>query len=163
MTVGTLVARLSARKSESNNTSQNRLPILLLHTSVKAFPALVRTPVPNNFTNPPSVNIFLTNAQCALHYNKDKFSVLARARTRFHLSALEATFIKSLNPLLCKQKEFIYSLKISYNLLKFPLVDCSNVPTRSKLHFQPMTTRLFLSPKPFLIGHCFNQSLFFCI
>jgi len=26
-----------------------------------------------------------------------------------------------------------------------------------------MTTRLFLSPKPFLIGHCFNQSLFFCI
>ena len=30
-----------------------------------------------------------------------------------HLSALEATFIKSLNPLLCKQKEFVYSLKIS--------------------------------------------------
>ena len=26
---------------------------------------------------------------------------------------LEATFIKSLNPLLCKQKEFVYSLKIS--------------------------------------------------
>ena len=50
---------------------------------------------------------------CALHYNKDKFSVLARARTSFHLSALEATFIKSLNPLLCKRKEFVYSLKIS--------------------------------------------------
>jgi len=46
----------------------------------------------------------LDNAQCALHYNKDKFSVLARARTPFHLSAQEATFIKSLNPLLCKQK-----------------------------------------------------------
>ena len=58
----------------------------------------------------------LDNAQCALHYNKDKFSVLARARTSFHLSALEATFIKSLNPLLCKQKEFLYSLKISYTL-----------------------------------------------
>jgi len=35
--------------------------------------------------------------------------VLARARTPFHLSALEATFIKSLNPLLCKQKEYVYS------------------------------------------------------
>ena len=55
----------------------------------------------------------LDNAQCALHYNKDKFSVLARARTSFHLSALEATFTKSLNPLRCKQKEFVYSLKIS--------------------------------------------------
>jgi len=55
----------------------------------------------------------LDNAQCALHYNEDKFSVLARARTSFHLSTLEVTFIKSLNPLLCKQKEFVYSLKIS--------------------------------------------------
>ena len=49
----------------------------------------------------------LDNAQCALHCNKDKFSVLARARTSFHLFALEATLIKSLNPLLCKQKEFV--------------------------------------------------------
>ena len=55
----------------------------------------------------------LDNAECALYYNKDKFSVLARARTSFHLSVLEATFIKSLNPLLCKQKEFVYSFKIS--------------------------------------------------
>ena len=42
-----------------------------------------------------------------------KFSILARGRSSFHLSALEATFIKSLNPFLCKQKEFVYSLKIS--------------------------------------------------
>ena len=55
----------------------------------------------------------LDNAQCALHYSNEKFSILARGRSSFHLSALEATFIKSLNPLLCKQKEFIYSLKIS--------------------------------------------------
>ena len=55
----------------------------------------------------------LGNAQCALHYSNQKFSILARGRSSFHLSALEATFIKSLNPLLCKQKEFVYSLKIS--------------------------------------------------
>ena len=55
----------------------------------------------------------LDNAQCALHYSNEKFSILARGRSSFHLSALEATFIKSLNPLLCKQKEFVYSLKIS--------------------------------------------------
>ena len=53
------------------------------------------------------------NAQCALHYNNKKFSILARGRSSIHLSALEATFIESLNPLLSKQKEFDYSLKIS--------------------------------------------------
>ena len=55
----------------------------------------------------------LDNAQCALHYSNKKFSVLARGRSSFYLSALEVIFIKSLNPLLCKQKEFVYSLKIS--------------------------------------------------
>ena len=55
----------------------------------------------------------LDKAQCALHYSNEKFSILARGRSSFHLSALEATFIKSLNPFLCKQKEFVYSLKIS--------------------------------------------------
>ena len=47
----------------------------------------------------------LDHAQCALHYSNEKFSILARGRSSFHLSSLEATFIKSLNPLLCKQKE----------------------------------------------------------
>ena len=55
----------------------------------------------------------LDNAQCALHYNSDKFFILARDRSSFHISVLEANFIKSLHPLLCKQKEFVYSLKIS--------------------------------------------------
>ena len=55
----------------------------------------------------------LDNAQCALHYSNEKFSIIARGRSSFHLSVLEATFIKFLNPLLCKQKEFVYSLKIS--------------------------------------------------
>ena len=105
------------------------------HTSQR-LEERIKQHIPKSVTNPPTPHIrqsvprpgkdtsprqfhesaigqHLANAQCALHYNKDKFSVLARARTPFHLSALEATFIKSLNPLLCKQKEFIYSLKIS--------------------------------------------------
>ena len=54
----------------------------------------------------------LDNAQCTLHYNKEKFFILARGRS-FHFFVFEVTFIKSLNPLLCKQKKFVYSLKIS--------------------------------------------------
>ena len=37
----------------------------------------------------------LDNPVCASHYNDDKFSILDRGRSLFHLSALEATFIKS--------------------------------------------------------------------
>ena len=97
----------------------------------------IKQHIPKSITNPPTPHIrqslprlrkdtsrrqfhesaigqhLLDNAQCALRYNKDKSSVLARARTSFHLSALEAAFIKSLNSLLCKQKEFVYSVKIS--------------------------------------------------
>ena len=40
------------------------------------------------------------------------FSILAKGRSPFHLSALEATFIKTSNPILCRQKEFVYNLKI---------------------------------------------------
>ena len=45
-------------------------------------------------------------------YSEDKFSTLAKGRSAFHLPALEATFIKSFDPNLCRQKEFVYGLKI---------------------------------------------------
>ena len=102
----------------------------------------------------------LDNAECAFHYSKDKFSVLARAHTSFHLSALEATFIKSLNPLLFKQKEFVYSEDF-LNLLNSPLVDRSNVSARSKLHLQPMTTRLSYLLNPFLLATALTNEISF--
>ena len=54
----------------------------------------------------------LQNPTCTQHYYDSRFSILAQGRSRFHLSALEATFIKTSNPALCRQKEFVYSLKI---------------------------------------------------
>ena len=37
----------------------------------------------------------LQNPDCAAHYHDRQFSILANARTQFHLAALEATFIKT--------------------------------------------------------------------
>ena len=54
----------------------------------------------------------LRNPTCAQHYDDSMFSILAKGRSPFHLSALEATFIKTSNPILCRQKEFVYNLKI---------------------------------------------------
>ena len=51
------------------------------------------------------------------HYfyvNSLKDAPLARGRTSFHLSTLEATYIKTSKPNLCKQKEFVYGLKITH-------------------------------------------------
>ena len=56
----------------------------------------------------------LHNQLCAQNYSDDKFSILAHGRTAFHLLTLEATYIKTSKPNLCKQKEFVYSLKISH-------------------------------------------------
>ena len=54
----------------------------------------------------------LQNPTSAQHYDDSRFSILAQGRLTFHLSALEATFIKTSNRALCLQKEFAYSLKI---------------------------------------------------
>ena len=53
-----------------------------------------------------------TNAECATQYTNDQFSILAKARSMFHLSVLEATYIKIRKPILSRQKKFVYSLQI---------------------------------------------------
>ena len=54
----------------------------------------------------------LQNPDCAARYHDRQFSILAKARTQFHLVALESIFIKTQKPILCWQKEFVYSLQI---------------------------------------------------
>ena len=64
----------------------------------------------------------LQNPTCAREYNDNKFSILSRGRTSFHLFTLEATYIKTSKPNLCKQKEFVYGLKITHQFPLLPLV-----------------------------------------
>ena len=54
----------------------------------------------------------MKNPECATQYSNDQFSILAKARSIFHLSVLEATYIKIRKPILCRQKKFVYSLQI---------------------------------------------------
>ena len=51
-------------------------------------------------------SIFLDDTQCALCYSDNRFFIEVRDRFAFRLFALKATFIKSLNPILCKQNDF---------------------------------------------------------
>ena len=52
----------------------------------------------------------VTNAECAKTYTADNFRIIGQGRSSFHLSVLESVYIKTQNPVLCKQKEFIFSL-----------------------------------------------------
>ena len=54
----------------------------------------------------------LENDQCALTYDYKRFSILATARSSFHLNLLEAAYIKTHRLALCRQKEFVYALKL---------------------------------------------------
>ena len=62
----------------------------------------------------------MQNPDCATQYSYDQFSVLAKARSMFHLSVLEVTYIKiSIKPILCRQKEFDAELVTNGNVAPF--------------------------------------------
>ena len=52
----------------------------------------------------------IQNPECAKTYTDDNFRVIGQARSSFHLSVLESVYIKTQNPALFKQKEFVFSL-----------------------------------------------------
>ena len=45
-------------------------------------------------------------------YIDDNFRIIGQARSSFHIGVLESVYIKTQNPVLCRQKEFVFSLKL---------------------------------------------------
>ena len=54
------------------------------------------------------------NEKGASCYDENQFSILAKGRTLFNLPILETILIKMPKPELCRQKEFVYSLKLHH-------------------------------------------------
>ena len=50
----------------------------------------------------------IENPHCAESYHPEQFTIAAFSRTQFHLKVLEAVYIQSLRPALCRQKTFVY-------------------------------------------------------
>ena len=50
------------------------------------------------------------NPECTKTYTDDNFRIIGQARSSLHLYVLESVYIKIQNPVLCKEKEFIFSL-----------------------------------------------------
>ena len=52
----------------------------------------------------------IENPECAKTYSGDNFRIIGQAGSSFRLTVLESVYIKTQNPVLCKQNEFILSL-----------------------------------------------------
>ena len=46
------------------------------------------------------------------YYTNDNFQIIGQAKASFHLGVLESVYIKTQNPVLFRQKEFVFSLKL---------------------------------------------------
>ena len=79
------------------------------------------------------------NPTCAQHYDDSIFSILAQGRSPFHLSALEATFIKTSIPALCRQKEFVSRHFAKGNIFNFSILTFRDNPVFMRLCCQTMT------------------------
>ena len=49
------------------------------------------------------------NPECREKYNDSQFTILGHGRTDFHLAVLEAMHIMQKQPVLCRQKKFVYT------------------------------------------------------
>ena len=57
----------------------------------------------------------ITNPECAKIYTDDTFRIIGPAKSSLHLGVLESVYIKTQNPVLCKQKGIIFSIKKMVN------------------------------------------------
>ena len=82
---------------------KQHIPKFTISTNRKSLPRRCKAnSSPRQFHESAIGQHLVGNSEWTSHYNDDKFSILDRGRSLFHLSALETTFIKSLTPILCK-------------------------------------------------------------
>ena len=54
----------------------------------------------------------ITNQECAKTYTDDNFRIIGQVKSSLHLGVLEFVYRKTENPVLCRQKELVFSLKL---------------------------------------------------
>lgn len=107
----------------TENLRKNAFFAVELHVTFKTWllsPVIKKDILPTHRNVTSAMNVYPTaivsmlvvRLQDCIKQHVQKFSILSRGHSKFHLSVLEATFIKSFKPNLSKQKEFVYNLKL---------------------------------------------------
>ena len=160
--IGTQIGRLRWRWEGSTSFFVAGKSCLVVKTT-RGSTEKKQPPVPDNFTNPPSVNIFLTTPN--VPYITKKTNSPSSLELALHFTSLPWKRLSS-NLLIL----FSANKKNSFTLWRFPkpLELSIGWPVQ---HFDEVQITSstnenspFLSLKPFLIGHCCNQwDIFFSV
>ena len=109
----------ASHRHENGRTTQRLADRIKQHvpTSIRTKNTTTREQPPrmcknsnSKMKNDSAIGHLITNPDCAKTYTNDNFRIIGQARSSFHLGVLESVYIKTQNPVLCKQKEFVFSL-----------------------------------------------------
>ena len=89
-----------------------------IHTSIRKKSNIAREQPPCIYTkNNSKINYelaigqhLIASPECDKIYTEDNFWIIGQARSSFHLSVLESIYMKTQNPVLCRQKGIVFSL-----------------------------------------------------
>ena len=81
--------------------------------------------------------------ECVADFNVDRFSILNRLHSIFHLKVLETLYVRSLQPSLCKQRNCLLGLNV---ISLWPSVHLYYYPTLSVFFLLPFSPFLYYFP-----------------
>ena len=92
--------------------TSNRLDLCIRHLPAWILNLrLIRGQLAN--TSGSSVAEHMINSrECVANFNIDRFSILSRLHSLFHLKVLETLYVRSLQPSLCKQRDCLLGLNV---------------------------------------------------
>ena len=64
----------------------------------------------------------INNRGCVVDFNVDRFSILSRSHSLYHLKVLETLNVRSLQPSLCKQRDCLLGVECNRALILFLLL-----------------------------------------
>ena len=116
--VPSVIRRRAANKDkETFSQSEDGINKMLNYYRLRSKPNEIVQPAGNVLPSSKSSigSHLIENPSCSDSYDPSCFKVLANGRSKYHVDVLEGMFISTLKPNLCKQKEFVYNLKIFKN------------------------------------------------
>ena len=105
----------TSSQQESFNPSVEGISEAIKYYRLRSRPADIVHPVQYAHapTSKSAVKLhLLENSACADAYENNCFRILATGRSKYHVDVLEGIFINTQKPSLCRQKEFVYNVKL---------------------------------------------------
>ena len=104
-------------KNEIFSQTEDGIQKMLKHYRLRTKPNEIVQPAGNVLPKSKSSigSHLIENPACGDSYDPSCFKILAHGRNNYHVDVLEGVFIHNQKPNLCKQKEFVFAVKLFKN------------------------------------------------